>query len=182
MLLNTERPHIDDFPIPRIFATSPRNSRRQRRYCDETHGAILNALLDRADESNDIDVVLGRDFNRFQDLIRRCNLGPRGYKRMTMPAIRRCIDWVRAKALQYGAVISTPNGLIRVPGHSFSTDADAAEWLEANIRGRVRPHVSTRPRWQRQATSPAQSLPPLEALSLSDDEPAVSTAQLASLL
>jgi hypothetical protein len=170
---------INDFQIPRLFERRPKTNKRQFRYCDETHGAILNALLDRADGPNDLDAVLSQGFNRFQILMEKCNLGPRGrgYKKTTLPTIRRCVDWVRAQALLHGALISTPNGLVRVPGHSFKTDTEATEWLEAKITARARPRVSKRSRslpCQHQPTSPAESLPALETLSLSDNEPAVS--------
>ncbi|KAH7264612.1 hypothetical protein B0J15DRAFT_272517 [Fusarium solani] len=168
---------INDFQIPRLFERRPKTNKRQFRYCDETHGAILNALLDRADGPNDLDAVLSQGFNRFQILMEKCNLGPRGrgYKKTTLPTIRRCVDWVRAQALLHGALISTPNGLVRVPGHSFKTDTEATEWLEAKITARARPRVSKRSRslpCQHQPTSPAESLPALETLSLSDNEPA----------
>lgn len=168
-----------DFKIPRLFKERPKTNRRQFRYCDETHGAILNTLLDRADEANDLDAVLSQGFDEFQILMEKCNLGPRGrgYRKTTLPAIRRCVDWVRAQALLHGALISTPNGLARVPGHSFETDAEATVWLEAKITARARPPVSKISRnlpCQHQPTSPVQPLPVLEALSLSDDGPDVS--------
>ncbi|RSL62701.1 hypothetical protein CEP53_004682 [Fusarium sp. AF-6] len=99
----------------------------------------------------------------------KCDLGPRGrrYRETNMPTIRRCVDWVRAQALQHGALISTPNGLVRASGISFGNDEEATKWLDAKIIGRVQARVSP---WQHQGTSTVQSLPALETLSLSEEK------------
>ncbi|RSL54912.1 hypothetical protein CEP54_009615 [Fusarium duplospermum] len=165
---NSKLAHIHEFRIPRLFARRQKLHTRKFRYCDETHGAILNALLARADKPNDISVVLSQDFDRFRALMEKCNLGPRGrgYRKTNLPTIRRCIDWVRAQALQYGALVETPDGLVRPSGISFRNDEEATEWLDTKIIGRVQYCVSPS---QHENISPVPSPPALETLSLSDD-------------
>ncbi|RTE77657.1 hypothetical protein BHE90_007859 [Fusarium euwallaceae] len=169
MSSNNKVTHIHDFRIPRLFPRRPKLHIQKFRYCDETHGAILNALLARVDKPNDLSVVLSQDFDRFRALMEKCDLGPRGrrYRETDMPTIRRCVDWVRAQALQHGALISTPNGLIRASGISFRNDEEATKWLDAMIIGRVQTRVSP---WQHQDISTVQSLPAMETLYLSEEK------------
>lgn len=160
MAPNRKLAQIKDFPIPRLSDRRTKADKRRFQYCDEAHGAFLNALLDKADEPNNLGVVLNQGFNKFQILMEKCNLGPRSRRYKNLPKIRRCVDWVRAQAIKHGALISEQNRLVR--GQSFESDAEATGWLEANLRGR------------RQPTSLDQSLPALDTLSLADSEPDVS--------
>lgn len=157
MAPNKKPAHIKVFPIPRLSDTRTETNGRQFQYCDETHGAILNALLDKADEPNNLGVVVKQDFNKFQILMQKCNLGPRDrwHRKPAMFTIRDCVDWVRARAREHGALISEQNRWVR--GRSFKSDAEATEWLDTKI-----------------SESPSQSLPALDTLSLADSEPDVS--------
>ncbi|EEU44953.1 uncharacterized protein NECHADRAFT_85219 [Fusarium vanettenii 77-13-4] len=157
MAPNKKPAHIKVFPIPRLSDTRTETNGRRFQYCDETHGAILNALLDKADEPNNLGVVLNQGFDKFHILMQKCNLGPRDRWHRKTTAIRDCVDWVRARAREHGALIFEQNRWVR--GRSFKSDAEATEWLDTKISGRARP------------TSLNQSLPALDTLSLADSEP-----------
>ncbi|KAM0433865.1 hypothetical protein ACHAPT_003808 [Fusarium lateritium] len=171
-------PQIYEYPIPCVGARPEIKARRQVRFCKETYGAILNALLDRADSApvlNNINEIYKYDTKRFRALVKKCNTHRNGYGKVALPALRRCINWIRAQALQHGAMISAPNGLARASGCYFRSDAEAGEWLDFKVKEQSRPDPANGARdlhRQPATPSPTLSLPLLEALSLSDDGPA----------
>ncbi|KAM0414571.1 hypothetical protein ACHAPT_013587 [Fusarium lateritium] len=81
-------------------------------FCHDIRGAVLMALLDRADESPSGSPGDKPDFDRQEH-----------------------VKWLLREAVIHGALVSTPGGWKRAPGVRFLDEQEAGEWLQMKLDG-----------------------------------------------
>ncbi|KAL2669818.1 hypothetical protein Neosp_015263 [[Neocosmospora] mangrovei] len=112
-------------------------------FCHDIRGAVLIALLDRADKTSSGPPDDKPDFDRqilktgihYWPLIAKCNLKHQGdaYDSLIIPAFREHVKWVLRKAVIHGALVSTSEGWKRTPGTRFLNEKEAGEWLQMKL-------------------------------------------------
>ncbi|RSL80127.1 hypothetical protein CDV31_017149 [Fusarium ambrosium] len=114
-------------------------------FCHDIRGAVLMALLDRADKTPSGPPDDKPDFDRqilkigvhYWPLIAKCNMKHQGdaYDSLIIPAFREHVKWVLRKAVIHGALVSTSEGWKRAPGTRFIDEKEAGEWLQMKLDG-----------------------------------------------
>ncbi|KAI8649083.1 hypothetical protein NCS57_01444400 [Fusarium keratoplasticum] len=122
-------------------------------FCHDIRGAVLMALLDRADKTPSGPPDDKPDFDRqilkmgahYWPLIAKCNIKHQGdaYDSLIIPAFREHVKWVLRKAVIHGALVSTSEGWKRTPGACFLDEKEAGEWLQMKLDDVNKNHPAT---------------------------------------
>ncbi|KAF4977632.1 hypothetical protein FZEAL_5876 [Fusarium zealandicum] len=164
-------------------------------FCVKIRGAILNALLDRADNANKHenppDVIPGfadeisKQPEFFWKLVKYCNLSfsrkdqTGHYDRVVFTAFKGTIKWIQRRSIDFGIIAKVPIGWIREPGRRFSSDLESGEWFNLKL-SEYSAGTNTRPLHPRPAarkkivpaklvtSTSTNALPDLTSLTLDD--------------